>query len=224
MVDAADSILIDTVKKNIDHFEDIVDKILDTPYKLNFTQENYQGNPNITVEYKNGKVHEHVMLLIGKYLEKKHEWNWFPGMNKLFELPDLKKEMMMYYGGFSTLNKIFSDKVKIDSRDHIIIPYIFAIHVNKTKVMNLMRIAGKNVLLYVLIDLKLKPEFNMKKYFESLKPLRIFNQTYNELKENEEKKMSRTSEKKTSKKTSKKLSSKKSSKKIRNLSRLNIKL
>jgi len=210
MLDAVDLILFDSIKKNIDHFEDIIDKILDTPYKLNFTQENYLGQPDIKVEYKDGKEYNHTMLLLGSYEQKKSEWVWFPGMNKLFNIPDLQEEIKDYYNNADTINEILKDKIKIDYSDHIIIPYFCAIHMNRNPKFNLMRVAVKNKLLYILIDLNLKPVFDMKKYYKSLNSLRVF------LKVLKEKKMSRTPEKKSSKKSA--------SKKIRNLSRFIVKL
>lgn len=174
MLDAVDLILFDSIKKNIDHFEDIIDKILDTPYKLNFTQENYLGQPDIKVEYKDGKEYNHTMLLLGSYEQKKSEWVWFPGMNKLFNIPDLQEEIKDYYNNADTINEILKDKIKIDYRDHIIIPYFCAIHMNRNPKFNLMRVAVKNKLLYILIDLNLKPVFDMKKYYKSLNGLRVF--------------------------------------------------
>lgn len=169
--------IITSFKKD---FEDIMKESL--KYKINITKELMEktyGEVSIEeIKNPNKKPFNTMTIVLGYYDKTKGIYNWAPSTKKLVYEMILK--YIDIFGTTKTIDKLFTDAVKISYEDHYVIPYL----VGCVYKLNVIRFItempnGDELYFYMLVDLKIKNNFDPKKFVSDFGLYRLLSATNN---------------------------------------------
>ena len=164
MFDNNDIILITTiVKKYKKYIEDCMKKTQE--YKL--IPDPKSDSEIIAV--KNGKETRHAFIPIGFYDKNKNEFiyknminiNLLEHIQKYYNLNDI-------FGSDSTIKKLFSNIVEINSKDHLVIPCLISIMNPAFNVVKISLSDAKGKIMYALVKLNIECKFDYDNFLKEM--------------------------------------------------------
>ena len=191
MFDTNDSLLIYTIlDKYTNYINDCMKKTLE--YKLNFIP----GKRTEIIAIKNGIETQHNFITIGFYHKDKNEFKFEKSINEILLNHILKKyDVINIFGSESTIKKLFKETVKMNFKEHTVIPCLISIFHPAFNIVKFEFTDKKNVIMYAMIKLNIKCKLDYDQFLYEMSIMKSFC-NFNKTKTSKKK----TSKKKTSKK------------------------